>query len=91
MGRCKDIEPWWAHVWRARLRKRTPEPTTRYLGNCHAALAKHGTFVECCRPCHAGHNWRDVSTEDGWYQACCHVESACKRARRKKKTPKPNV
>lgn len=94
MGGCKDIEPWWAHfVWRRRIRhKRTgPVSQNRYLGNCYEALANHGTFVTCCRPCHASKNWRDVHTEDGWYQVCCAIESACKRAQRKKLTPAPKV
>ena len=85
MGECKDIESWWAHfVWRRHIRyRRAPRPEPRYLGNCYAALAKVGTFVACCTACHASHNWREVSTEDGWYQVCCRVEDACRRRLRK--------
>jgi hypothetical protein len=85
LGKCKDIEPFWAHFfWRRRLRRRLAPPEERYLGNCREALARCGTFVECCAPCHASHNWRDVTVPEGWYQTCCHVESACQRVLRKK-------
>lgn len=83
-----EIERWWEHFFfRKRLRQPGGKPEPRYLGNCHAVLARVGTFVICCTECHEAHNWREVhvrTVPSGWYQACCKVEDACNRRLKKR-------